>query len=225
MAEAAESTSNSSPPSPSSSGSSSSSLTHQNSVKRSRTEDVDEQSMIKGPNKKKQRANSRAEEEVSHLARYFPTPDMAARAHDVAALSIKGDSAVLNFPKLAELLPRPVSLLPRDIQIAATKAASMVNLDLSPSPSPSSSHHVSESQEEELGEIVELPNIEGGFEFDSGESHSELLRVDLLDGWVYSYDDLFGKFSDDHQILDFVAEETLIINDSSTNNFLASLWD
>ncbi|KAK1413887.1 hypothetical protein QVD17_29624 [Tagetes erecta] len=58
----------------------------------------------------------------------FSNPEMAARAHDVAALSIKGKSAILNFPELADVLPRPESRAPRDIQAAATKAASMHHL-------------------------------------------------------------------------------------------------
>ncbi|KAI3714661.1 hypothetical protein L6452_21619 [Arctium lappa] len=58
----------------------------------------------------------------------FSNPEMAARAHDVAALSIKGKTAILNFPELADLLPRPESCSPRDIQAAATKAASMDQL-------------------------------------------------------------------------------------------------
>ncbi|XP_045788325.1 ethylene-responsive transcription factor ERF039-like [Trifolium pratense] len=56
----------------------------------------------------------------------FPTPDMAARAHDVAALTIKGSSAYLNFPELATMLPRPASASPKDIQIAAAKAAATI---------------------------------------------------------------------------------------------------
>ncbi|KAL6883362.1 hypothetical protein ACP4OV_010776 [Aristida adscensionis] len=53
----------------------------------------------------------------------FPTAEMAARAHDAAALAIKGPTAHLNFPDLAGELPRPASAAPADIQVAAAMAA------------------------------------------------------------------------------------------------------
>ncbi|XP_021294377.1 ethylene-responsive transcription factor TINY [Herrania umbratica] len=131
----------------------------------------------------------------------FPNPEMAARAQDVAALSIKGDSAILNFPELAELLPRPVSLLPRDIQAAAAKAAAMVNFDTPSSSSSSSSESSSLSESNaseepaELSEIVQLPNIEGNFDslFDS---RNEFILLDSVDGWAYPPQDFYGGFCD-----------------------------
>ncbi|CAK9326660.1 unnamed protein product [Citrullus colocynthis] len=123
----------------------------------------------------------------------FATPDMAARAHDVAALTIKGNSAILNFPELAASLPRPASSSPRDVQSAAALAASMQLPDVvSPPPPPppppssppfSSSSELDESTPEELSEIVVLPSLGTGYA-ESAESVTEF----VFDEWQYSYE-------------------------------------
>ncbi|KAF8652017.1 hypothetical protein HU200_062959 [Digitaria exilis] len=112
----------------------------------------------------------------------FPTAEMAARAHDAAALAVKGPgAAVLNFPELAASLPRPASSAPRDVQAAAALAAAMdvdvmplaaavsdadVAVDAvvaaatpEPTAPPAGQAASADEDEEELEEIVELPAI------------------------------------------------------------------
>jgi EREBP-like factor len=95
----------------------------------------------------------------------FPTPEMAARAHDAAALVVKGPSAVLNFPEAVAALPRPASAAPRDVQAAAARAAAMepssaVVLVPAAAEPPASGGHLPPQADEELEAIVELPRLD-----------------------------------------------------------------
>ncbi|CAL0305648.1 unnamed protein product [Lupinus luteus] len=148
----------------------------------------------------------------------FSTPEMAARAHDVAALTIKGSSAILNFPNLVNSLPRPLSRDPRDVQAAAAKAAQMDNLDipktttttttstttLSMSSSSSSFSSLVSAMDlcnDELSEIIELPRLENSVE---EKREFVFMETTTIDGWNNMYQPLWFEDFDQLGVIESI---------------------
>ncbi|KAJ4833438.1 hypothetical protein Tsubulata_018916 [Turnera subulata] len=137
----------------------------------------------------------------------FTCPEMAARAHDAAALALRGEAAVLNFPGTAHLLPQARSTSIKDIQCAADSVGCVSLFDLGCHDWSSTSFSYSclscgtESKEknggnfldeEELfnmpglldsmaeGLILTPPGISTGFSWDDDEENAVDLNL-----WVY----------------------------------------
>ncbi|XP_024520607.1 dehydration-responsive element-binding protein 1D isoform X1 [Selaginella moellendorffii] len=83
---------------------------------------------------------------------------MAARAHDVAALCLRGEDAHLNFPDSVHTLPRPERLSPKCIQEAATSAAMSFQDRLLPYTAPQQQQQEQEEQPDQTERHEEQQN-------------------------------------------------------------------
>ncbi|XP_059289060.1 dehydration-responsive element-binding protein 1E-like [Lycium ferocissimum] len=108
----------------------------------------------------------------------YPTPEMAARAHDVAALALRGNLATLNFGDSRWRLPVLESKDPKDLRQAAVKAAEAFRQDPELVGVDYMSEEVTSSTEEvKYQEIVVGGDNESGSDFSSKALHMDMENI------------------------------------------------
>ena len=98
----------------------------------------------------------------------YPTPEMAARAHDVAALALRGKSACLNFADSAWRLPLPASTNAKEIRRVAGEAVVAIAAEDS---------CVEQLENENVNAVADCEVSSSGLSIDEDGSSSKALRV------------------------------------------------
>ncbi|CAN1158939.1 Dehydration-responsive element-binding protein 1C [Linum perenne] len=116
----------------------------------------------------------------------FPTVEMAARAHDVAVLALRGKSACLNFADSAWRLKVPDSADTKAIQKAAAEAAEKFR------PPP----EAAAVEFEELMYVEEVEEDVYGMPWMLASMAEGLMLPPPVNSVEYCYDDVAGGFDD-----------------------------
>nr|AOR81641.1 C-repeat binding factor 1 [Populus simonii] len=128
----------------------------------------------------------------------YPTPEMAARAHDVAALAFRGKSACLNFADSAWRLPAPISNEAKDIMRAASEAAELFRT------SDLGGQVMEDFRREDRGEVCcstnddirDLPSENVGYIDEEAEFNMPGLLANMAEGLLLSPPHFTGDWND-----------------------------